>query len=69
MSKFRMDAPPVVVVRSPGNRFYVSVRQKFVVATAFALGWFLVSLWLAQPWIQEFSAVVGPLLRLSDHLF
>jgi poly-beta-1,6-N-acetyl-D-glucosamine synthase len=61
MSKFRMDAPTVVVDRSPGNRFYVTVRHKFVIATTFALGWFLVSLWLAQPWIQELSEVVGPL--------
>src|SRR4030095_6308500 len=56
-----MDAPTVVVERSPRNSFYITVRQKFVIATAFALGWFLVSLWLAQPWIQELSAVLGPL--------
>ena len=60
MSKFRMDAPPVVVVRSPGNRFYVTVRQKFLIATGFAPVWFTVSLWLALPWIQELSALVGP---------
>src|SRR5262245_26488016 len=39
--------------------FYVTVRQKFVVATTFSILWFGASLWLAQPWVRELSQVVG----------
>jgi poly-beta-1,6-N-acetyl-D-glucosamine synthase len=39
--------------------FYVTVRQKFVIATSFSLIWFSASLWLAQPWIHQLSQVIG----------
>ena len=41
------------------KRFYVTVRQKFVIATIFSILWFAASLWLAQPWVRELSQVVG----------
>lgn len=69
MSKSGTDYPyrvdtrdsTVDVLRNERERrsFYVSVRQKFVVATGFALLWFGVSLWLAQPWIAQLSEQVG----------
>jgi poly-beta-1,6-N-acetyl-D-glucosamine synthase len=53
--------PTVIVQRNEQERrsFYVTVRQKFVVATSFALLWFGASLWLAQPWAHQLSEVVG----------
>jgi len=39
--------------------FYVSVRQKFIIATSFSILWFGASLWLARPWIHELSTVAG----------
>src|SRR5688572_13903105 len=41
------------------KRFYLSVRQKFIISTLISILWFAVSLWLAQPWIHELSGVVG----------
>jgi biofilm PGA synthesis N-glycosyltransferase PgaC len=50
----------VIVQRGTQERsFYVSVRQKFVLSTSFAVVWFAVSFWLAQPWVRELSSVVG----------
>src|SRR5262252_196757 len=56
--------PTAVVGRKWQERrsFYVTVRQKFVIATSFALIWFSASRWLAQPWIHQLSQVVGGLL-------
>jgi poly-beta-1,6-N-acetyl-D-glucosamine synthase len=54
--------------RGPGEegqrRFYVSVRTKFLVAGALALGWVGFSLWLALPWIHSTSVLVGPLAAM-----
>lgn len=50
-----------VLQRSDDRRFYLTVRQKFIIATTFAGLWFGVSLWLAIPWMRELSAVVGPM--------
>ena len=41
------------------SRFYLTVRQKFVVSTTVAFIWLALSLWLAQPWIQELAAAAG----------
>ena len=41
------------------RRFYLSVRNKFIISTLVSILWFAVSLWLAQPWIHELSGVVG----------
>ena len=51
-----------VEVQRVDKRFYVTVRQKFIFATSFSVLWFTFSLWLAQPWIQELSAIVTPFL-------
>ena len=59
MSKLGTESRVVVVPRDDSKR-YITVRQKFLIATGFATVWFTVSLWLALPWIQELSAVVSP---------
>jgi len=69
MSKSGMEYPyqvdprdsAVAVQRKSQERrsFYVTVRQKFVIATIFSILWFAASLWLAQPWVRELSQVVG----------
>ena len=41
------------------GRFYLSVRQKFILATSMAVLWLAVSLWLAQPWIEELAHAAG----------
>ena len=41
--------------------FYLPVKAKFVIATGFATLWFLISVFLARPWLEELSAVTGPL--------
>lgn len=50
---------PYVLQQTEDKRFYITVRQKFIVATTVAGIWFLVSLWLALPWIHQLSGVVG----------
>lgn len=50
---------PVAGLESPKERSYVPVWQKFLIATAFAALWFSVSVWLAGPWVNDLSAVVG----------
>jgi biofilm PGA synthesis N-glycosyltransferase PgaC len=49
-----------VFVPREDSRRYITVRQKFLIATGFATVWFTVSLWLALPWIQELSGVASP---------
>jgi poly-beta-1,6-N-acetyl-D-glucosamine synthase len=41
------------------GRFYLTVRRKFIVATVVAVLWLALSLWLAQPWIEELASVAG----------
>ena len=50
------------------GRFYLTVRQKFMLSTTVAVLWFGISLWLALPWIEELSAVAGRFVasRLSS---
>ena len=38
---------------------YLPVRSKFLIATTSALLWFLLSLYLAQPWVAELATVTG----------
>ena len=65
-SPYRLDQPnPTALAEREARErrsFYVTVRQKFIIATSFALLWFAVSLWLAQPWIHQLSQVAGALL-------
>jgi len=54
------EAPAKVAgLESPRAGSYLPVWQKFIIATGFAVLWFSVSVWLADPWVQELSAVVG----------
>jgi poly-beta-1,6-N-acetyl-D-glucosamine synthase len=39
--------------------FYIPVRAKFALSTSLAGLWFLFSLWVAQPWVTELSAIIG----------
>ncbi len=39
--------------------FYLPVKVKFLISTAVAILWFSVSLYLAQPWLNDLSLVVG----------
>lgn len=41
---------------------YITVRQKFAIALALALGWMALSIWLSAPWFRELAAVTHPLL-------
>ncbi|HET9216396.1 MAG TPA: glycosyltransferase family 2 protein [Terriglobia bacterium] len=57
----------VLVHRKEQERrsFYITVRQKFFIATTFAMLWFGISLWLARPWIGDLTEVVGSVLAYS----
>jgi poly-beta-1,6-N-acetyl-D-glucosamine synthase len=39
--------------------FYLPVRVKFLLSTSAAIVWFSLSLYLAQPWINELSSLAG----------
>jgi biofilm PGA synthesis N-glycosyltransferase PgaC len=41
------------------SRFYLTVRQKFILSTSVAVLWLAISIWLAQPWIEELAAAAG----------
>jgi len=41
------------------SRFYLTVRRKFIIATVVATLWLALSLWLAQPWIEELASIAG----------
>lgn len=41
--------------------FYLSIKAKFAIATGLSVVWFLISGLLARPWLEELSAVTGPL--------
>jgi len=43
----------------PSRSFYIPVRAKFALSTTVAGLWFLFSLWAAQPWVADLSAVIG----------
>jgi biofilm PGA synthesis N-glycosyltransferase PgaC len=43
----------------PRKRFYIPVKGKFLLATGFSVLWFLVSLMLARPWLQDLSVAIG----------
>ena len=49
--------------------FYISVRTKFLASTSMATLWFLFSMWLAQAWIADLSAVAGSTAALLIILF
>jgi poly-beta-1,6-N-acetyl-D-glucosamine synthase len=49
--------------------FYIPITAKFVIATGFAMLWFLISVFLARPWLEELSAVTGPLPAFLIILF
>jgi poly-beta-1,6-N-acetyl-D-glucosamine synthase len=51
------------------RKFYIPVRAKFIIATAFALVWFFFSLWISGPWIESLSEVVGEPLGFIIILF
>ncbi len=44
---------------SQRRSFYISVRTKFLASTSIATLWFLFSVWMAQAWVADLSAVVG----------
>jgi poly-beta-1,6-N-acetyl-D-glucosamine synthase len=44
--------------------FYISVRQKFMIALLFACLWTGLSIWLADIWIYELSLIIGELPAL-----
>src|SRR5688572_22549062 len=62
-SPYRVDTRDSIAVSQRNEQerrsLYVTVKQKFVIATGFALLWFGVSLWLAQPWVAQLSEQVG----------
>jgi biofilm PGA synthesis N-glycosyltransferase PgaC len=45
--------------RQNRRKFYLSVRAKFLISTAFAVTWVAVSWLLAQHWLSELSQVAG----------
>jgi len=71
MAKSQADYCPKITIIFPkraskgatrGQRFYLTVREKFFIS-AFATGlWLAFSYWLAQPWLEELSALVTPYL-------
>ncbi len=62
-AKIHLGAAAIEPQAKPRTRpFYVPVRIKFVLSTTAALAWFFLSLYLAQPWFNELSLVVGKTL-------
>jgi len=51
------------------RKFYIPVKAKFILATAFASAWFLFSLWISEPWIEDLSSEVGEPLGFLVILF
>src|SRR4029453_14381509 len=47
------------------SRFYLSVRQKFLLSTCVAVVWLALSIWLAQPGIQDFAWAAGSFVAFS----
>ena len=47
------------ISRGNVDRFYLPVKGKFVVSTAFACAWVFLSWNLAQPWLSEFANDIG----------
>ncbi|MBA3662306.1 MAG: glycosyltransferase family 2 protein [Gammaproteobacteria bacterium] len=43
---------------------YVPIKIKFIASLALGTGWFFLSTWLALPWIQDFSELVGPVIAV-----
>ncbi len=46
--------------QAPRKRWYLPVRAKFSLALLVGLAWGVMAHMLAQPWIRDFSTVVGP---------
>jgi biofilm PGA synthesis N-glycosyltransferase PgaC len=69
VSRTAPDAPvtrmPLTAVPSPSvhevltREVYVPVSSKFGVALTIAVAWTVFSVWLSQPWLRDFAAVVG----------
>lgn len=57
-----MRHDPVKTSVSPpaSKRFYVGVRTKFIVAIMGAILWTALSVWLAQPWIEDLGDLTHP---------
>ncbi|CAG1011349.1 poly-beta-1,6-N-acetyl-D-glucosamine synthase [Rhizobiaceae bacterium] len=55
------DPPPQVPASGPlaRQRFYLSVRAKFLIAMTVSLAWFALTIWIAIPWMQELAALAG----------
>jgi poly-beta-1,6-N-acetyl-D-glucosamine synthase len=47
------------------RRFYWSVRNKFLLASAFSVCWLGFSIWASLPWVRELSDVVGASAAVS----
>jgi biofilm PGA synthesis N-glycosyltransferase PgaC len=41
------------------RKMYASVKTKFIITSAIGLGWGAFSIWAAQPWFNDLSAVIG----------
>jgi len=71
MSKSRTDYYSEVAIAAPKEvprsfphrrRFYLSVKEKFIISTFTAGLWLAFSYWVAKPWFEDLSAVVTPFL-------
>ncbi|MCM8557410.1 glycosyltransferase [Sphingomicrobium sediminis] len=49
-----------VYVRRTHKRFYLGVRNKFLVALLGAFVWMGLSIWLAQPWVRDLGELTHP---------
>jgi poly-beta-1,6-N-acetyl-D-glucosamine synthase len=57
------------VQRSQPRPFYIPVRTKFLLSTSIAALWFSFSLWMAQAWAGDLSALIGQVPALLVILF
>ena len=53
----------------PRDSLYLPVKVKFLIATCGASLWFLISLYLARPWLADLSDVTGPVPAFLIILF
>jgi biofilm PGA synthesis N-glycosyltransferase PgaC len=49
--------------------FYIPTKAKFVIATGTAIVWFLLSLYLARPWLEDLSQIIGTIPAFLIILF
>lgn len=56
------ESPAPTPAVAHGRRIYLRVRSRVLLSVLFGLLWTGVSAWIAQPWVHDLSASIGPVL-------